>query len=78
MKITPLDIQQKRFARVVRGYDRNEVEAFLAAKDTFAEIARRHAELAPQEVVEAYLDEAPGQQGLEGGREAGRHHPGGL
>jgi cell division initiation protein len=29
MKITPLDIQQKRFARAVRGYDRDEVEAFL-------------------------------------------------
>lgn len=30
MRITPLDIQQKRFTRVVRGYDREEVEAFLA------------------------------------------------
>jgi DivIVA domain-containing protein len=30
MKITPLDIQQKRFSRAVRGYDREEVEAFLA------------------------------------------------
>ncbi len=30
MKITPLDIQQKRFARAFRGYDKEEVEAFLA------------------------------------------------
>jgi len=30
MRITPLDIQQKGFARRVRGYDRDEVEAFLA------------------------------------------------
>ncbi len=30
MKITPLDIQQKRFASAFRGYDREEVEAFLS------------------------------------------------
>jgi cell division initiation protein len=30
MKITPLDIQQKRFSRAWRGYDRDEVEAFLS------------------------------------------------
>ncbi|HEU4385363.1 MAG TPA: DivIVA domain-containing protein [Anaeromyxobacteraceae bacterium] len=30
MKITPLDIQQKGFRRVLRGYDRQEVEAFLS------------------------------------------------
>jgi cell division initiation protein len=30
MKITPLDIQQKRFSRAMRGYDREEVEAFLS------------------------------------------------
>jgi len=29
MKITPLDITQKRFGRALRGYDRQEVEAFL-------------------------------------------------
>jgi len=29
MKITPLDIHQKRFDRVLRGFDRQEVEAFL-------------------------------------------------
>ncbi len=30
MKITPLDIHQKQFRRALRGYDRQEVEAFLA------------------------------------------------
>ena len=30
MKITPLDIQQKGFRRVLRGYDKQEVEAFLS------------------------------------------------
>lgn len=30
MKMTPLDIQQKRFARALRGYHREEVEAFLS------------------------------------------------
>jgi len=30
MKITPLDITQKAFARAMRGFDRQEVEAFLA------------------------------------------------
>ncbi len=30
MKITPLDITQKAFGRAMRGFDRQEVEAFLA------------------------------------------------
>jgi len=30
MKITPLDITQKSFGRALRGFDREEVEAFLA------------------------------------------------
>ncbi len=30
MKITPLDISQKSFGRGLRGFDRQEVEAFLA------------------------------------------------
>ena len=30
MKITPLDITQKSFDRAMRGFDRQEVEAFLA------------------------------------------------
>jgi cell division initiation protein len=43
MKITPLDIQQKRFARALRGYDREEVEAFLAlAASAFEEIVKEN------------------------------------
>jgi cell division initiation protein len=34
MKLTPLDIQQRRFARSLRGYDREEVEAFLSLAST--------------------------------------------
>jgi cell division initiation protein len=30
MRITPLDIQQKRFGRALRGYEREEVDAFLS------------------------------------------------
>ena len=29
MKMTPLDIRQKRFEREMRGYSRREVEGFL-------------------------------------------------
>ena len=31
MKITPLEIRQKRFEKVFRGYDKEEVEAYLAS-----------------------------------------------
>jgi len=41
MKITPLDITQKGFSRALRGYDRSEVEAFLALVATeFEELVR--------------------------------------
>jgi cell division initiation protein len=41
MKITPLDITQKTFARALRGYERQEVEAFLAlVAAEFAEMVR--------------------------------------
>jgi cell division initiation protein len=30
MRITPLDVHQKQFRKALRGYDRQEVEAFLA------------------------------------------------
>jgi cell division initiation protein len=41
MKITPLDIQQKRFSRTLRGYDREEVEAFLSlASSAFEELVK--------------------------------------
>jgi len=41
MKITPLDITQKRFPRTLRGYDRQEVEAFLSlVASEFEELVR--------------------------------------
>ena len=41
MKITPLDITQKRFPRTMRGYDRQEVEAFLSlVASEFEELVR--------------------------------------
>ena len=41
MKITPLDIQQKAFRRVLRGYDKQEVEAFLSLVATeFEELVK--------------------------------------
>jgi cell division initiation protein len=46
MKITPLDIRQKRFAAALRGLDRREVEAFqelLAAE--FEEVVRENIQL---------------------------------
>jgi cell division initiation protein len=46
MKMTPLDIRQKRFPPALRGYDRREVEAFqelLAAE--FEEVVRENIAL---------------------------------
>ena len=41
MRITPLDVQQKRFSRALRGYDREEVEAFLSLVATeFEELVK--------------------------------------
>ena len=41
MRITPLDITQKAFRRALRGYDRQEVEAFLALVATeFEELVK--------------------------------------
>ncbi|MBI5070263.1 MAG: DivIVA domain-containing protein [Deltaproteobacteria bacterium] len=41
MKITPLDITQKRFPAALRGYDRQEVEAFLSlVASEFEELVR--------------------------------------
>jgi cell division initiation protein len=69
MKITPLDIQQKRFSRAVRGYDREEVEAFLSlaastvedlVKELNAlreELHRRDEELAAHRDLERTLQE---------------------
>jgi cell division initiation protein len=69
MRITPLDIQQKRFDRSVRGYDREEVEAFLSlvasafedlVKELNAmkeELRRREEEVAAHRDLERTLQE---------------------
>jgi cell division initiation protein len=69
MRLTPLDIQQKRFSRALRGYDREEVEAFLAlaasafeelVKDLHAlreDLARRDEEIASHRDLERTLQE---------------------
>ncbi len=45
MKVTPLDIQQKRFHVAFRGYERTEVEAFL-------DVVREEMEALVREVTE--------------------------
>ena len=45
MKVTPLDIQQKRFHVAFRGYERTEVEAFL-------DVVREEMETLVREVTE--------------------------
>lgn len=45
MKVTPLDIQQKRFHIAFRGYERTEVEAFL-------DVVREEMEGLVREVIE--------------------------
>jgi len=46
MRITPLDIQQKRFGRALRGYDREEVDAFLSLLATaFEELVKENMAL---------------------------------
>jgi len=69
MKITPLDIQQKRFSRAMRGYDREEVEAFLSLvasgyEDLVKELnslredlARREEDIAAHRDLEKTLQE---------------------
>jgi cell division initiation protein len=69
MKLTPLDIQQKRFTRKLRGYDREEVEAFLslaasAFEDLVKELhslredlSRRDEEIAAHRDLERALQE---------------------
>ncbi len=46
MKITPLDIRQKRFETALRGFERREVEAFLElAAGEFEEIVKENIAL---------------------------------
>ena len=49
MKLTPIDIQQQQFGRQMRGYGRNEVDAFLEiVGEQLGELARENAELKTQ------------------------------
>lgn len=64
MKVTPLDLRQQRFQTVMRGYDRGEVNAFLAEAADDYENALRENDRLRQELakVEAVLDEHRGQE----------------
>jgi cell division initiation protein len=64
MKVTPLDLRQQRFNTVMRGYDRSEVNAFLAEAADEYEIALRDNERLRQELskLEAVLKEHRGQE----------------
>jgi cell division initiation protein len=44
MKVTPLDLRQQKFRTVMRGYDRAEVESFLAETADDYETALREAD----------------------------------
>jgi cell division initiation protein len=59
MTVTPLDISQKRFGRSLRGYDRQEVEAFLALVAAEFEALVREAQALRVDV--ARMDEEIGE-----------------
>jgi cell division initiation protein len=64
MKVTPLDLRQQRFQTVMRGFDRGEVNAFLAEAADDYENAQRENERLRQELAkaEAVLNEHRGQE----------------
>jgi cell division initiation protein len=64
MKVTPLDLKQQRFQTVMRGYDRGEVNAFLAEAAEDYENAVRETERLRQELSksEAVLNEHRNQE----------------
>lgn len=64
MKVTPLDLRQQRFQTVMRGYDRGEVNAFLAEAAEDYENAVRENERLRQELSksEAVLNEHRSQE----------------
>ena len=64
MKVTPLDLRQQRFKTVMRGYDRGEVNAFLAEAADDYENALRENDRLRQELgkLEAVLNEHRGQE----------------
>ncbi len=58
IKVTPLDIQQKRFHIGFRGYDRTEVEMFLdLVRDEMESLVREMTEL--REFRQSYDQTAP-------------------
>lgn len=59
MKVTPLDLRQQKFRSVMRGYDRAEVEAFLAETAEDYEQALREADRLRDDLarVQSSLDE---------------------
>jgi cell division initiation protein len=64
MKVTPLDLRQQKFQTVMRGYDRGEVNAFLAEAADDYENALRENDRLRQELskAEAVLGEHRGQE----------------
>jgi cell division initiation protein len=64
MKVTPLDLRQQRFQTVMRGYDRGEVNAFLAEAADDYENALRDNDRLRQELAksEAVLNEHRSQE----------------
>jgi cell division initiation protein len=64
MKVTPLDLRQQRFKTAMRGYDRDDVHAFMAEAAEDYENAVRENERLRQEVqrLEAVLNEHRAQE----------------
>lgn len=64
MKVTPLDLRQQKFGTVMRGYDRGEVNAFLAEAADDYEHALRENDRLRQELsrAEGMLNEHRGQE----------------
>ena len=66
MKVTPVDIQQIGFRRGFRGYDRQEVDAFLSGlSETFEEMTKENREAKDRiAALEAALDELKRKEDL--------------
>lgn len=56
MKVTPLDLRQTQFATALRGYDKNEVRAFLSDAADDYEQALRDIDRMRQELARAEQD----------------------
>ena len=66
MKVTPVDIQQIGFRRAFRGYDRQEVDAFLSGlSETFEDLNKENREAKERiAVLEASLEELKRKEDL--------------